>query len=119
MSRILKWAVPVDDQWHPIGPGPVVLVGKSPDEPGIRTAYVWTLEPDTNPRDASDAQIRTAARSHPPREACVVGTGQLFDGWGCSHLGSYVAAPFVWHVLGRVLAPAAPRPTPDEAEGDQ
>lgn len=90
MSRILKWPVPIDDQEHEIGPGPVVHVGINIGDPHIvdRSVCVWTIEPD-QPINA------------PRQVALVVGTGQPFDGWAWKHAGSVIAPLFVWHVMTR------------------
>lgn len=81
MRRVLKWDVRVDDQAHPIGGGPVVLVAcqRQPD-----VVQVWTLE---DPEPA------------PPRMARVYGTGHHVppNTW---HLGSAVTGVLVWHLFG-------------------
>ncbi len=82
--KVLKWHIPVDDRDHPIGSGPVVLVGC---QNGDYTAVqVWTEEsgPVT------------------PRRARVYGTGQRLPA-NDAHIGSVVAPTLppktlVWHV---------------------
>jgi hypothetical protein len=83
-KRVLKWVVPVDDETHRIGSGPVVLV-ECQSGPGL--VMVWTEEYDRSP--AQD------------REVQVYGTGHdipLF----AEHLGSVMVklgvGPLVWHV---------------------
>lgn len=84
IRRVLKWNIPVDDQDHPIGSGPVVLVGCQNGD--HRNVQVWTeeVEPIT------------------PRRARVYGTGQPLPG-GDVHIGSVIAPTvppktLVWHV---------------------
>lgn len=82
--RVVKWAVPVDDQNHPIGTGPVLHVGC---QDGARsTVTVWTEEP------VVDVPGRY-------RWVRVFGTIQPIPE-GFVHIGSAVAGPFVWHVYG-------------------
>src|SRR5690606_5774497 len=65
--RVLRWAIPVDDQWHDIGAGYVVETAarQSFQRPGD-LVEIWTLEetPDTGPVDV------------PMRSVIVAGTGQ-------------------------------------------
>jgi hypothetical protein len=67
MQRVLRWAIPVDDQWHDIGAGYVVETAarQSFQRPGD-IVEIWTLEdtPDDGPVDV------------PMRSVIVVGTGQ-------------------------------------------
>lgn len=96
--RVLKWQIPVDDQHHPIGPGPVVLVtvqgpgewrsadglsGRGAGAP-VGVVTVWTDEWDTD--------------GIPPRAARAYGTGQPVPP-GDVHLGSCLDGPLVWHVF--------------------
>lgn len=81
--RVFKWDVPVDDDWHEIGSGPVVLVAC---QSRADVVQVWTDEPDSE--------------NYKVRAVRVYGTGQpvpLFD----EHLGSVVTAmgALVWHVF--------------------
>lgn len=78
MQRVLRWDVPVDDQWHDIGGGPVVHVAARAhrERPGD-LVEVWTLEDN-----APDAQI-------PKRSVTIVGTGHNVPD-GVYHLGSAV-----------------------------
>lgn len=85
--RVLKWTVPVDDQFHPIGSGPVVLA-----KADVHHFTVWTEEHVTAPPVI--------------RPARVFATGQPVPA-GLTHLGSGSAetgAPFppalVWHLYG-------------------
>lgn len=90
MKRVLKWSVPVDDQEHFIGGGPVSHVAM---EPG--TGYgqntppvvnIWTEEPLNG--------------ENPVRSALVVGTGHSYaDGYMA--VGSCRDGIFVWHVVMR------------------
>ena len=79
--KVLKWAVPVDDEFHPIGWGPVARVAAS----SIGLVHVWTIE-----ADAVDA---------PDRPARVYGTGHMVPD-DMQHLGSAGDDIFVWHVFG-------------------
>jgi hypothetical protein len=74
---VLKWDVPVDNNYHPIGAGPVVHVACQ-GSPYI--VQVWTED---------------SASGH--RAARVYGTGQPVPDDDV-HLGSVLAGPFVWHV---------------------
>lgn len=88
MSRqVLKWLVTVDDLDHPIGSGPVVLVGCQGSELGV--VQVWT--------DETDVGVLSS------RSARVYGTGQPVPE-DDEHLGSVIVEPLVWHVF------ASPRP---------
>lgn len=84
--RILKWNVPVDDTSHPVGAGPVVLVGCQGD---IETVQVWTEE-----YDSVDPRME---------QARVYGTGQPLpdDHADGEHVGSVAVAGghLVWHVF--------------------
>jgi hypothetical protein len=90
--RVLKYEVPLDDNWHEIGFGNVVLVGAKDKY----VAYVWVL--------VDEEQKRTEAVMGIPktyRMARVFGTGQDVPGsW--PHIGSYVNEPFVWHLFSVV-----------------
>ena len=99
MSRILKWTVPIDDQWHGIGTGPVALVNHPPSHQasGFRDACVWTVEPAED--DPLEAYAREISAVRSIRRARVYGTGQDWPSV-CDHLGSYVDGPLVWHVIG-------------------
>ena len=81
-NRVLKWVVPVDDEPHTIGTGPVVLVAC---QRGSEQVEVWTVELD-EPSQARPVQ--------------VFGTGQpLPPAW--QHVGSTLSAGgvLVWHVF--------------------
>lgn len=82
--RVLKWTVPVDDQWHQVGSGRVVLVDcqTRPHE-----VQVWTEEPVDSPESLWRRHVR------------VFGTGHELPPFG-EHLGSVMAAggALVWHL---------------------
>lgn len=98
MSRVLKWVVPVDDQRHEIGGGPIVHVGH---QGSVNEVVVWTDEPEGD---------------RPPRvQAQVYGTGHKFPDEGLA-IGSVVhlppavlqipgeaprgiQSPLVWHLV--------------------
>lgn len=88
MKRVLKWPVPLDDQWHDIGTGLPCLVGEQGD---ATTALVWTIEP-TTPVPGASAK---------PWSARVFGTGDPSIPDDAIHLGSYQSRelPLVWHVF--------------------
>lgn len=91
MQRVLRWDVPVDDQWHDIGAGYVVNVASRHyyERPGD-LVEVWTLEDtaDTNPGDSL---------SIPMRSVTVVGTGHPVPE-NTEHVGSAVVATRVFRV---------------------
>lgn len=83
MKRVLKWTVPVDDDEHKIGAGPVALVAC---QHGSDTVQVWTEE-----EHGSSASFENA------RNVRVYGTGHLVPvEW--EHLGSVIVGRFVWHL---------------------
>lgn len=98
--RVLRWDVPVDDSWHQIGGGPVMLVDCRALIPGAPTGRVevWTLErvgadwPKSGPLDQT-------------REVAVFGTGHRLDPQARTHLGSVldpaVGGSLVWHIFER------------------
>ncbi len=77
--RILKWTVPVDDQWHPIGAGEVVHVAC---QGGSHAVQVWTVEVGT-------CEFRAAR---------VYATGQPLPA-DAEYAGTALAGGFAWHVL--------------------
>lgn len=79
--RVLKWRVPVDNNWHPIGSGPVVFVDCQNNYG--ETVYVWTEE-------TSEPDLRPAR---------AFATGQPVA-QNVTHLGSAQCGSFVWHVYG-------------------
>lgn len=79
--RVLKWNIPVDDRWHPVGNGAPLLVAC---QNGHDVVQVWTDE-----LDADNVRIRSAR---------VFGTGQRVPA-DTFALGSVVAGPLVWHVF--------------------
>lgn len=89
-ARVLKWSVPVDDDWHAIGGGQVLHVG---NQGAHGTVCVWTLEHDAEPTLS--------------RNVLVTGTGQPLPDHGddppLRHIGSTLAGPFVWHVFEATL----------------
>lgn len=86
MRRVLRWEVPVNDQWHDIGWGKVVLV----DARSFGTVEVWTEE-------------HMAEATRPAR---VFGTGHPIespndDPTAVEHVGSCFDTQtkrLVWHV---------------------
>jgi hypothetical protein len=115
MQRVLRWDVPVDDQWHEIGAGYVLEVASRGyrDRPGDLTE-VWTLE------QVEDATFK-AVENLPKRSVIVVGTGhQVPD--NAEHIGTAVvpthylshetdhtgnrqirtSAGLVWHLFAKI-----------------
>lgn len=78
--KVLKWNVPVDDKYHPIGSGKVVLTAC---QFGPSVVQVWTEE-------KGDPFIRSAT---------VIGTGHDAPDF-TEHVGSALAVggSLVWHV---------------------
>lgn len=88
-TRVLRWDLPVDDAWHEIGTGPVVLVAIR-DLPHARTGTlveVWTREP-------------TQRQNVSTRHARVYGTGHHVP-MRAEHIGSVVVpgVRLVWHAF--------------------
>jgi hypothetical protein len=83
--RVLRWEIPVDDQWHQIGGGRVLHTACRP--PSATTVHIWTLEPEN-----------TAIA---PRHACVIGTGHRVPMDAGDHLGTAITHDdaLVWHVF--------------------
>ena len=84
--RILKWTIPVDDQDHPIGPGPVVHVASQRDD--SRFVQVWTDEPDAEHVDVTSARVYATGQPLPTGDE-ILGTAVVMGG------------QLVWHVLRR------------------
>lgn len=85
-DRVLRWEVPVDDDWHSIGGGQVLHVACKPDRADV--VHVWTLEP-VDP-----------AAEEPHRIVSAFGTGHHIDRNAVGdHLGTALALPLVWHVF--------------------
>ena len=91
-SRVLRYEVPVDDQWHEInlpekGQLLHVAVARSPS-----VMEFWTIQ------DEEDTTV--------PRHFRVFGTGQPIDGAYCGTAvvlltGEYT--PLVWHLFERLV----------------
>lgn len=86
LTRVLRWNVPVDDRWHDIGAGPVVLVATRDQGPPGSLVEVWTRERTTN--------------EPAMRPARVFGTGHPVPA-DVEHIGSTIVPgyPLVWHVF--------------------
>lgn len=104
MQRVLRWEVPVDDEWHEIGAGRVVEVAvrntRTLDERNL--VEVWTLEGAHPPGTTEPG----------PRSVIVVGTGHPAPP-NTEYLGTAIVplltmdqltirsvAGLVWHVFG-------------------
>jgi DNA-binding transcriptional regulator YhcF (GntR family) len=106
MQRVLRWEVPVDDEWHEIGAGRVVEVAVRNTRRTFNqrdVVEVWTLE---NTPDVSTEDLVK-------RSAMIVGTGQPAPE-NTEYLGTAIVPLFtmeqfsvrsvaglVWHVFGR------------------
>lgn len=88
MKSVLRSVVPVDDHWHPVLDGPVVMVGCR--EQGV--VEVWTEE-----FGVPGSRINTEVRMR------AFGTGQPVPEH-MAHVGSTLDGPWVWH-LYRMVAP--------------
>lgn len=89
--QVLRWEVPVDDDWHAIGSGEVVHVAvreESLNRTAINRIEVWTLEPD--PQYRSTRAVR------------AYGTGQPIADADTYHLGTAIVpgVRLVWHLFG-------------------
>ena len=94
MSRILKWKLPVDDQWHPV-PNPFQHCAVDYHDPGV----VWIYGVDQEEMD--------------PWEMRVFGTGhEIPDGTSWISTVRHDPTGLVWHVLVRQVEPT-PEPEPD------
>jgi hypothetical protein len=84
--RILKYEVPVDNQWHPLPPGTVVKVGCLWGEEEI--VYVWIREPE-HPRVGHGPVVRAFA------------TGERLPEFPTEHFGSAIttSGQHIWHLV--------------------
>lgn len=83
ITRVLKWAVPVDDAVHEVGAGQVAMVACLGENP--HTVYVWTWE-----RGDTNALVK--------RKVQVFGTGHDVPA-DAVHVGSAHGSSLVWHVF--------------------
>lgn len=90
--RVLKWRVPVDSQWHPVGSGPVAHVGLEPLPWGGPAGFVtvWTIEPEGF--TVAAAQVFTTGQ---PLSADVEHLGSAIDDLG----NPAGRRGLVWHVF--------------------
>lgn len=91
MKRVLKWSIPVDDQPHTIGGGPVLRAEcqSAPD-----AVQLWTVEDALNVHE--DGQPCLCGG----REVQVVGTGQQFPStWFPIATALAAGGALVWHVI--------------------
>lgn len=101
IRRVLRWNVPVDDQWHEIGAGKVLHVNdrlpQFAHERGPRedVVEVWTEEACPDDFPASEVEGRRSVR--------VFGTAQPLPDDAVVHLGSALSplGRLVWHVYTR------------------
>lgn len=87
--RVLRWTIPVDDEWRAIGHGRVVHVACRPDADDV--VHVWTLEDGPEIPEGSVSG----------RNARVFGTGHTLTPDTGNHLGSALTTDgvFAWHVF--------------------
>jgi hypothetical protein len=91
-KRILKWKLPVDDEWHPV-PGPFHHALVDTYDPGV--VLLWGFEQE----EPLPFEIRVFGTGHDiPDEANCVGTVR------------HEQTGLVWHVLAR--------PVPDEMHSE-
>lgn len=113
MERVLRWEVPVDDEWHDIGAGRVVHVAARSyrKRPGD-LVEVWTLEVDYagdgSTADLAMRPVTVIGTGHPaPSPAWYIGTAIVpafvvhETGQSRHPLDVESAAGLVWHVFGR------------------
>lgn len=91
--RVLRWTVPLDDEWHDIGPGPVALVAWRLTS--VNAVEVWTIE---------DLPPGWPHAGPEPRKVRVFGTGHLLAEDAGEHVGSTMSHgdELVWHVFAQV-----------------
>jgi hypothetical protein len=90
--RVLRWEVPVDDAWQPIGNGRVLHVACRPDADDV--VHVWTLE--DGPEIPEGDSLNRYAR--------VFGTGHTLTPDAGNHLGTALTTNgvLVWHLFEQV-----------------
>lgn len=96
MSRILKWTVPVDDNWHEIGHGDPAMVADDPNH--LYQGLVWTIEPSEETARIQAEQERIMNLPPVKRMARIYGTGMDYPS-NATYLGSFRDGQFVWHVV--------------------
>lgn len=91
MRRVLKWTVPVDDQWHPVGAGPVIHVASQFGYADLM--QIWTVE---------ECSV-DGAPYQKPMGCLIVGTGHRVPDFTES-IGSMVVADgaLVFHAFRSV-----------------
>lgn len=111
MQRVLRWDVPVDDEWHEIGAGRVVEVAARAHRkrPGD-LVEVWTLEdhPGTSTADLPKRSVVVVGTGHPaPLDSEYLGTAIVpaflvhQTGQSRHPLDVESTAGLVWHVFGK------------------
>lgn len=85
--RVLKWNLPIDDEWHAI---PGTLVHAAPGSL-VNEVLIWTECLEENGVVSTDGQA----------EYSIFGTGHALPemAW---HLKTVLMDPFVWHVYFRL-----------------
>jgi hypothetical protein len=108
MQRVLRWEVPVDDEWHEIGAGRVVEVASRAhhQRPGD-LVEVWTLEDfaGTSTADLRKRSVKVIGTGHPaPEDTAYLGTAIVptLRVENPSHPNLVESsAGLVWHMFGR------------------
>ncbi len=87
MNRILRYEVPVDDEWHSLTGSFTTPLHVGCRDPRIVEFWAWERED----------------RSILPMEFRVIGTGHPFDGPG-TYVGTAIApgGHLVWHLMRRL-----------------
>lgn len=121
MHRVLRWDVPVGNEWHEIGAGPVVHVAARDyrRKPGD-LIEVWTLEQvpdDATTFDVPKRSVGVFGTNHPLPDAVYhIGTAIVpsFRVVGGPTRGTVerieTTADLVWHVFAKHDTEADPRP---------
>lgn len=112
MQRVLRWEVPVDDDWHQIGAGRALHVAARThrNRPGD-LVEVWTLEegPDAGAWGEIEGRFVTiVGTGHPvPAESYYIGSA-VVPAFSVNETGQLrhpleveSVAGLMWHVFGR------------------
>lgn len=104
IRRVLRWEVPVDDEWHMIGAGRVLRVEDRPTPRGFPhngdRVEVWTEEECPDDFPATEVEATRPVR--------VFGTAQPLPDDAVHHVGSCLSSygTLVWHVYSMTGGPS-------------
>lgn len=86
MRRVLRWAIPADDEWHEVNANGGIVHVATRAEP---YAEVWTIVHDDRPEEK--------------RMLRAYGTGQPVTATDAAYVGTAVtpSGRLVWHVFAR------------------